>query len=95
METVEVVIRIPKDVYDKVQKVDRIISGRRSGRTIEFALWNGVKNGTVLPKNHGRLIDADAINIHDVSPAYGMEVYGVTQDDIEYEPTVIEADKEA
>jgi hypothetical protein len=40
------------------------------------------------------LIDADAINIHDVSPAYGMEVYGVTQDDIEYEPTIIEADKE-
>ena len=94
METVEVVIRIPKEVYEKIQQIDRIILGRQNGKTIEFALWNGVKNGTVLPKGHGRLIDADAINIHDVSPTYGMEVYGVTQDDIEYEPTVIEADRE-
>ena len=52
-----------------------------------------IRNGTPLPKGHGRLIDADAINIHNVSPAYGMEVYGVTQDDIEYESTIIEADK--
>lgn len=53
METVEVLIKIPKDVYDKIQQIQRIISGRRSGRTIEFALWNGVKNGTPLPKRHG------------------------------------------
>lgn len=59
-ETVEVVVKLPKEVYEKIQQVDRIISGRRNGKTIEFALWNGVKNGTVLPKGHGRLYDLDA-----------------------------------
>lgn len=84
METVEVLVRIPKKDFEELQS--------------NYVWWGKhgeyIKNGTVLPKGHGRLIDADAINIHDVSPAYGMEVYGVTQDDIEYEPTVIEADRE-
>ena len=30
-----------------------------------------------------RLIDADALNIYDVSPAYGTCVMGVTEEDIE------------
>ena len=35
-----------------------------------------------------RLIDADALNIYDVSPAYGTCVMGVTEEDIELAPTV-------
>lgn len=35
-----------------------------------------------------RLIDADKLNIYDVSPAYGMCVMGVTQEDIDDAPTV-------
>ena len=88
METVEVVVRIPKDVYDIIQEVGRIISGRRSGKTIEFALWNGVKNGTVLPKGHGRLIDADAF-IEKLKDASKRQKYkealigdGLTVDDV-------------
>ena len=89
METFEIVIRIPKRTYDRVSERGIIVFGDDA-----YYIGHAIKNGTVLPQGHGRLIDADAINIHDVSPAYGMEVYGVTQDDIEYEPTVIEADKE-
>ena len=84
METVEVVIRLPEKTYRKILSNE-----------YDYGDMNVIiQAGTPLPKGHGRLIDADAINIHDVSPAYGMEVYGVTQDDIEYEPTVIEADRE-
>lgn len=38
----------------------------------------------------GRLIDADKLidKAYDVSPAYGMTVIGVTEEDIEYAPTV-------
>lgn len=46
---------------------------------------------TELPP-HGRLIDADKLNIHDVSPAYGFCVMGVTEEDIELAETVIEAE---
>ena len=35
-----------------------------------------------------RLIDADELDIYDVSPAYGMCVMGVTQEDIDNAPTV-------
>ena len=88
----KLVITIDDDIYDDYLKQGATLP--KYGTEIDSlyeALWNGVP----LPKGHGRLIDADAINIHDVSPAYGMEVYGVTQDDIEYEPTIIEADKES
>ena len=61
METVEVVIKLPKEVYEKIQQIDRIIFGRRTGKTIEFALWNGVKNGTVLPKEQGDLISRKSV----------------------------------
>ena len=39
---------------------------------------------------HGRLIDADKLNIHDVSPVDGFCVMGVTEEDIELADTVIE-----
>ena len=48
---------------------------------------NAIKNGTVLPKGHGRLIDADALR--------SIGRYSHTNKDIEYAPTIIEADKGA
>lgn len=43
-----------------------------------------------IPTPYGRLIDADKLNIHDVSPVYGFCVMGVTEEDIELAKTVIE-----
>ena len=83
----KLVIDIDEDVYEHAIE-------QSEDSNDEWDTMRAIAKGTPLPKGHGRLIDADAINIHDVSPAYGMEVYGVTQDDIEYEPTIIEADKE-
>ena len=103
MGMVEVVIRLPKEVYENIQKIDRIIAGRRNGKTIEFVLWNGVKNGTVLPKGHGRLVDADAmVKILRESEYYqekrgdfyGAEVTSRVKNFVEDTDTVIEANKE-
>lgn len=58
------------------------------------AMDDAFNNAKPLPKGHGRLIDADAINTHDISPIRDMEIYGVTEYDIDAEPTIIEADKE-
>lgn len=35
-----------------------------------------------------RLIDADELNIYDISPVYGFVVMGVTEEDINAAPTV-------
>ena len=62
----------------------------------DFNLREVIRNGTVLPKGHGRLIDVDTISGH---PRYDAEGFEVGEDldwsDIENTNTVIPADKEA
>ena len=43
---------------------------------------------------HGRLIDADKLDIHDISPVDGFCVLGVTEEDVGLADTVIEAEGE-
>lgn len=47
-----------------------------------------------IHRPHGRLIDADKLNMHNVSFTYGFCVMGVTAGDIESADTVIEAEGE-
>jgi hypothetical protein len=56
-------------------------------------ITHAIANGVPLPKGHGRLIDADAINLKDISPVDGFSVYGATAEDIDLTPTIIEADR--
>ena len=56
METVEVVIRIPKEYKDYIEGGAGIIPDK----IIQY-LFNALDNGTVLPKGHGDLKDYDAI----------------------------------
>lgn len=51
-----------------------------------------IRNGTPLPKGHGRLIDADEIRFENADfDTYGD--YSIAFDAIDYAPTIIEADK--
>lgn len=45
-----------------------------------------------VPEPHGRLIDAEKLPIRDISRDY-YEVVGVTEEDIDSAPTVIEAEE--
>lgn len=78
------VIEIP-DGYD----VTRIQNGSIASKVV----LNAVKNGTPLPKGHGRLIDADelkkTIQENDV---LNMTGFNVRLCDINNTPTIIEAD---
>ena len=47
-----------------------------------------------IPTPHGRLIDAEQLNIYDISPVDGCCVMGVTEEDIGLADTVIEAEGE-
>ena len=80
METVEVVIKIPKYTFEDTRRFQECIA--------EY-----VRKGTVLPKGHGRLIDADeyesdVLSIRELEPDKMLEYL----DDAE---TIIEADTES
>ena len=102
METVEVVIRIPKDEYGYMIANPT----RYQVCDDEKILYNYIKHGTVLPKGHGRLGDLDALEmeinngIRAGNYEEGYEDYGNINDmddcvdAVRFAPTVIEADKE-
>jgi hypothetical protein len=55
----------------------------------------GIKNGTPLPKGHGRLIDADALNLdYEVEMADDWKTAHEIANCVKYAPTIIEADEE-
>ena len=65
METVEVVIRIPKNIYEDLfnkELQDWFIESEVNFYGLKIG--KAIQNGTVLPKGHGRLVDADKIIYH-------------------------------
>lgn len=54
----QIVIDIPEELYNEYVSVNL---GRGNGKTITYNLLKAIKNGTPLSKNHGRLIDVDAL----------------------------------
>ena len=53
----QIVIDIPDQMYQKIKETNMVISGRRSGRSFDYILFNAVNTGTPLPKGHGKLVD--------------------------------------
>ena len=81
----EIVIKIDERLFNNVVE----IGVANMNITDRLALSTAIKNGTPLPKGHGRLIDADDLE--------HITVHSKTRDgkitQIEA-PTIIEADKE-
>lgn len=63
---------------------------RDGARDIKDIQWHEVVE---IKVPHGRLIDADELNLYDISPTYGMCVIGVTEEDIGLAETVIDAER--
>lgn len=95
MKEVELVIKIPEKIYESV------MDGTYCG-----TLYQELKNGTILPKGHGRLGDLDKLEKEiDGGIKAGLMIEGYENysnikdvDDclecVKYAPTIIEADKE-
>ena len=77
----QIVIDIPESMYEGVM-IDRVLD------TTVIRILDEIKKGTPLPKNHGRLIDADSLDIP-VDICDGFEA----MDYIDGADTIIEADK--
>ena len=72
----EIVIKIPDNTYKTIK--DDIYCG-----ILDPIVYDAIKNGKVLPKGHGRLIDADNIPIDTFFDEW----------DIPNAETLVEADK--
>ena len=82
MKEVELVIKIPEKIYESV------MDGTYCG-----TLYQELKNGTILPKGHGRLIDANRLrSMYSINRANFNTVVGI-QKWIDEAPTIIEADR--
>lgn len=77
MADMELIIKISEDSYKAT------CNGCMLPPDVENVV-QGIKNGTPLPKGHGRLIDADAVL---------EDPIGDTYKDIDIAETIIEADK--
>lgn len=93
----KIVIDIDKETYYKVL-------GSNNRGFLLHAIAGILQTGTILPKGHGRLIDADALLISDeecgeIGNCLECKMYVETCEHfkatIEKAPTIIEAEKEA
>ncbi len=88
MANIELVIKIPEEMYKWVNEVNKFSDDYGISDFIDL-----VKNGTLLPKGHGRLIDADVLKTaFPCGESVRTECVRAT---IDYAPTIIEADKES
>ena len=90
MADIELVIKIPEEMYKWVYDVNKFSNDYGMGDFIDL-----IKNGTPLPKGHGRLIDVKQIVTEDecIWNSDGS-CTTITTYDIDSTQTIIEADKE-
>ena len=100
-----IIIDIPEDIYSHTQEYE--VGGFNQEN--DTKLFMAIKNGTPLPKRHGRLIDADYLkdvillhNFHgnnkNIVPYADRRGYRLRQREVDEAiinaPTIIELDKE-
>ena len=91
MADIELVVKIPEEIYKASQIIDV-----KYEDVVQIPL-EVIANGTPLPKGHGRLIDADDLDITTITTDdySGNEVLDIVlKEDVDNAPTIIEADKE-
>lgn len=93
----KIVIDIPEESYNAICTITTLAEMESVGQDTKRVIYTGIQNGTILPKGHGRLIDADAIkpkfcNSNIYTSEKGFWYYSVK--DVNDIPTIIEADKE-
>jgi hypothetical protein len=83
-----IVIEIDENEYLGIKEYPNNITSY----PVTIHLYDAVRNGTPLPKGHGRLIDADELKEHKYHDNHRYE-NAVAVAYIDWAPTIIEADK--
>lgn len=90
----KLIIDIPEEEYNECKnRFNMIYQEGYLNYNLNTSLVMYIANGTPLPKEHGRLIDADAL--FDEVSSWGMNDYEPSDftDEIDRTKTIIEADK--
>lgn len=93
----DTVIKIDDKLYNLIKHYERSIEIiEEENDTLEITLMRAIIKGTPLPKGHGRLIDADALEYEPYLVSKGNGMYEKVKGcfNIDNAPTIIEADKE-
>ena len=91
----QIVIDIPEDVYTRL--FDNGIQDNEIATDDICEMARSLRQGTPLPKGHGRLIDADALDMeHEIEMADDWKTAHEIANCVKYAPTIIEGteDKE-
>ena len=86
----QIVIDIPEEIYENFQNAKRI--GESKYKDYLVGIYFGIKKGIVLPKGHGRLIDADALEKDADYSNYDGYYHAYSSNAIYHAPTIIEAE---
>jgi len=87
----KIVIDIPKDVYTRL--FDNGIQDNEIAVDDVCEMARALRLGTPLPKGHGRLIDADKLELDDGYSNYDGYYHKYSRSQIHNAPTIIEADR--
>lgn len=87
----QIVIEISEEDYKLIKSYGEGSTNYR----ISLNLYDAVKNGTILPKGHGRLIDADKLELDDGYSNYDGYYHKYSRSQIYNAPTVLEAEEKA
>lgn len=87
MSDIELVIKIPEEIYKNIQSKSTEIQAE--GYTVE----NAILNGTPLPK-HGRLFDENELKKEAIRREWSRNMYDTLDHTLSYMKPTIEADKE-
>ena len=99
MADIELVIKIPEEEYNRYMNyTDNYVDFMFFGT--EEMIVRAIRNGTPLPKGHGRLIDADAVtkDFNTFQDSFVINMADMGRGKISIgclAPTIIEADQEA
>lgn len=85
----QIVIDIPKDIYEDIMVHNR---ERHERRKSAYYFEGLIQNGTPLPKGHGRLVDAEILDLENLYRENNDCSFSLVCTKSEF-PTIIEADK--
>ena len=90
MADIELVIKIPEEMYKWIYDVNKFSNDYGMGDFIDL-----IKNGIPLPKEHGRLIDADSMKTMKNIQSANFNAVALIRLWIDKQDTIIEAEKES